>query len=276
VSDTSSTSKLVVSVSRGAGDDERARAEVVAARCGADLLLKRPGLDALFRRYDLVYVVSLRREEIVSPTGTRTFVHPAILRSKLREGLRHPLIRAVWPESERASTAPPHVVDTTLGLCADALHIAGALDVDVVGLEASPIVFSLAEEGLRRMREDKRAEVRAAAGRVTPRLLDHNAWLQTCAAGDEGVDVVVTDPMFERPTHAGPGFNVFRLIADSRPLEGGALSRMAAVARRRVVMKIRHTQKTPPEGLSWHRREAGTQSDFVVHDRERVGRTRTG
>jgi hypothetical protein len=255
---------LVVTVSRGAGDDERRRAEVVAARCGADLLTRRQGLDALFDRYDLVYVVSLRREEIVSPSGTRTFVHPALLRSKLREGLRHPLIRAVWPAAEREGTSPPGVVDTTLGLCADALHIAGALDVDVVGLEASPIVFSLAEEGLLRMGDDKRAEVRAAAARVTPRLIDHQAWLGE--VDEDAADVVMTDPMFERPTHAGPGFDVFRQIANSRPLADGALPRMAAAARRRVVMKIRNSQRTPPEGLPWHRREVGTQADFVVHD----------
>ena len=73
--------RLLVTTSRGAGEEQRERAERVAARCGAELSLKRPGLEALFEDFSLVYVVSRRRDEIVAPSGERTFVHQAMVRS---------------------------------------------------------------------------------------------------------------------------------------------------------------------------------------------------
>ena len=224
----------------------------------------RPSLDALFTEYDLLYLVKRSNDEVLAKDRTRTFVHPAMLRSKLKYGREHPFLRALWPSG---SDAPTRIVDVTLGLCTDALHIGGATAAEVVGLESSPVIFALAQEGLQRMRSDKYPVVAAAAAKVKALLVDHRSWL--AQEPDDAADVIFVHPMFERPPLGGAGFDLFRVLADPRPPAAETLQAMARVARRRVVLKVKAGWRTLPSGLAWHERVEGARADLLVHDVQR-------
>ena len=253
--------RLAVTLSRNASLKAHARAEAVAERCGADFYPKRPALEALFEKYDFLYMLRNGREELVNRDGTSLFVHAAMLRSKIKAGRDHPFLRAFWP---RDKIAPTSVVDTTLGLCTDALHLAGATGAKVVGLETSPIIYSLAEEGIARLREDRYPQVARAARLVTPLLVDHRDWL--FAQAPRSVDVLFVHPMFENPPSGGASFDLFRAFADPHPVPAAALTAMGKIARHHVGFKLRAGWRTEPAGLCWHRREEGARTDLLVHD----------
>lgn len=122
------------------------------------------------------------------------------------------------------------VLDCTLGLCADALVAAEAVGPEgrVLGLEASPALALLAEEGLRRLPEP-------AAARVEVRRAEAGALLATLP--DRSFDLVAFDPMFRHPRGEPPGFDLLRRLGDARPLSPGALRQARRVARRAVLVK---------------------------------------
>jgi hypothetical protein len=122
------------------------------------------------------------------------------------------------------------VLDCTLGLCADALVAAAAVGPGgrVVGLESSPALALLAEEGLRRLPEE-------AAGRIEVRRGDADGLL--AALPSRSFDLVAFDPMFRHPRAEPPGFDLVRRLGDPRPLSPAALAEARRVARRAVVVK---------------------------------------
>ena len=181
----------------------------------------------------------------------------------LQRGRGHPLIEAVCPSGE----APPErVIDATLGLAKDALHVATVLGCPVTGLERVRLLCCLAEDGLAQLaREDRPWS--AGARRVEVVEADAAVWL--AAQPTASADVVFLDPMFPRPRPAAAGFELLRAVAWPAPLSPALLREATRVARR-VVLKVPAGDPADahsPDARAWTRRVSGTQLDYLVAER---------
>lgn len=245
---------MVVTTSRRPTDTERTRAAQVSVRCGAPLV-RRAGREVAARA-PLVYVVSRDAEKIV---GAETlWVHPGTAKVCLSRGRLDPLLQAVAPDGESVSS----VVDATLGLARDALHLAAVLRCAVLGIEASAPLACLAEGGLRRLAADPAWS--AAATLITVR---HGRSEEVLAAIPPGsTDVVLLDPMFGEPRRAAAGFDMMRRFA----LPGGPSEQLLAAATRaalrRVVLKVSRgaALSQGAAALRWTRRVEGKAFEYLV------------
>lgn len=123
------------------------------------------------------------------------------------------------------------VLDCTLGLAQDALVAARAVGPQgrVVGLEKSIGVFALVSSGLAAL------EQHPSACRVKPVHADYAEFLRS--AESKSFDVVLIDPMFERPKKSQPSFELLRRHAEHARLTPEALADARRVARRLVLVK---------------------------------------
>jgi len=204
---------LTITTSDKPGPDQVERARAVALRCGRPYVPRRGPI------HGFAYVVGRNRDELRDGTTSLT-VHEGMLQARLQSGVEHPLIRAIGPAE--------HVVDATLGLAGDALHIASALSCQVTGIEGSPVIFSLLEEGLARLSRHLEA-----AGQIVPRLGEATETLEQV----EPADAVFLAPMYVRPRAAAPGFELLRRVAIHDPLSEALLD-AALRAAPRVVVKV--------------------------------------
>jgi hypothetical protein len=160
-------------------------------------------------------------------------VQPSLLKIKLADGARHPLLRALLGDGERIE----RVFDATLGLGADAMHVACVLGCELVGTEASPVLFSLLEEGLARLARDRPALSRIVAKNALAE--DELARLP-----NDAFDVVMLDPMMSRPKRATPSFTLLRDFARSstRRCASRAVAWSSSSARARRCRRTRRTR----------------------------------
>ncbi len=148
------------------------------------------------------------------------------------------------------------VVDATLGLAADATVCARVVGPRgrVLGLEKSVALAALVGEGLRR------APLPPGCAEIEVRCADGLEALGAMAAGS--ADVVVLDPMFERPKRAAPAFEVLRRHACHAPVTVELLEAARRVARRWVLVKCgRYGKELRRLGLE---QEPATRSATVV------------
>jgi 16S rRNA (guanine1516-N2)-methyltransferase len=242
---------LAVTTSYEPSDAHRARARVLAARFAARFVARR-AFDPLFLATGAthLYVVGREREE-VRARGGACFVQEGLLATKLHEGSRHPLLRALGPCAS--------IVDCTLGLANDALHAAVVLGCSVLGVEGSPVIHSLLEEGLRRLSASypagQRIHLRHGDALEVLRSLD-----------DRSHDVVFLDPMMIRPGKSTPSFEVLRAFAVPEQASAALLREAGRVARARVVLKLGKGAPLPVDSpLAFTHREQGAQLTYWVH-----------
>ncbi len=228
---------LWVTTSVNAGQKQHERADLVAQRCGASrmALTGTRAVDALAPA-DTLYMVGRGRDELRTASGT-LFVNQGLLKSRLHAGLDHPLIRALT--DGRSVT---RIIDGTLGLAGDGLHVAGALACEVIGIEASPAMFCLLEEGVARMTSEPGPVARCAA-----RLqLHHGDCAQIMRTfPDNHADAVLLAPMYDSPDKAAPGFELLRSVAIYDPLSPEQVHEGLRVAPR-VVVKWPGGEPPPP------------------------------
>ncbi|MBX2800347.1 MAG: class I SAM-dependent methyltransferase [Myxococcales bacterium] len=179
----------------------------------------------------LAYVVGREREWLTDGVG-RVAVHVGLLHAHRATGASHPLVRALSVDG----TPPGTVIDATLGLCQDALHVAEVTGARMWGTEVSAPLFCLAESGLPRLA----AEGVAAAARITPLCGDARQLLPTLPQAD----AVMLSPMFGTPAAAAPGFELLREVAVHAPLDHTWLAACLAAAPR-VVMKVERRAPVP-------------------------------
>lgn len=242
---------LLVTTTQHPTEAQIQRAKHVAERCHGIYLPRRGSVARLFRRNPdcaLVYQVGRVRDEVRDRAGAVS-VHAGLFAARMATD--HPLIRALGPCRR--------VVDATLGLCVDALHIAGALRCGVVGTEASAIVHCLAEEGLRRLSMEP-STLGEAAGRIVPWHGRAEEYLATLPAG--GADAVFVAPMFSAPKPASPGFALFRGMAVHDPLPEALVREALRVAPRLVVKVVKG--EAAPDFLSVSERISGRALDYLV------------
>ena len=258
---------MVVTTCDKPGDDQRRRAEVVAARCGVPVVRRR-ALSGLIEAHGTVYVVGRAREALHS-SGGAIHVHRGLLAQKSAAGRAHPLIRALAPPGSH----PTRVVDGTLGLAEDALHIASILRCRVDAIEAVPAVYSLAESGLQRL-----ADVLPAARDLRLHLAETESWLSEQATAS--CDAVFLAPMFAKPEAAAPGYASFRSVARHAPMTSRLVEEALRVARDRVVVKLAAAQEIPAFLADYLRERAGLGADWpgdeAAMDRADLGLTFEG
>ena len=257
---------IIVTTSKRPTYEIEQAARAIALRCSVPYVPRKQGriisVERLCSEHEAkaAYVVSRQRHEIRALGGGQAFVNPGPLHVFLRVGRSHPLIRALCPPGEAELT---HMVDATLGLAKNAICIAAVFGCEVLGLESSPLMTCLLEEGLPRLIREE-GYWSEPASHVSLHHADASEWLES--AGADMTDVVYLDPMFEAPI-PHPMTDVFRLIADTRPLSGRLLNAALRAAKRRVVYRIPSTLPTksagPVPGI-WTTRVRGKHVDYLV------------
>jgi len=208
-----------------------ARARAVAARCGVAYVPRKGSLAKTCAEGDvtMLYVVEKQRESLRLPTGERIGVDQGMLTMRLHTGRDHPLIRATAIDNVQ------RIMDGTLGLAHDALHLASVWNLPILGAEASPVVFSLLESGLEQLGATE-GPASVAAQWIEPRLGRSADILRAVEVGS--VDVLLLAPMFRSPRNAAPGYPLFRNVAVHDPLDEETLAAARAAGVRRVVLKL--------------------------------------
>lgn len=211
------------------------RGQHVAAACQVPFVPRR-GRSMVRLKADheaeLVYIIGHDKERL--DDGRRSlFVHEGLLKARLAGGMGQPLIRAVT-----GGHTAERVVDGTLGLAIDALHLAAATGAQVLGIEAVPAIHALCVSGLPRLA----AEGLQAAGRVTPVLgLNHE---RLAALPDDHADAVFLAPMFDAPAAAAPGWDLLRPLACYEPVGERVVSEALRVAPR-LAVKLAPSDRVP-------------------------------
>ncbi len=195
-------------------------------------------------------------DEVRDAGGHRCFVQEGLLTSKLTDGRAHPFLRAVLGADEGVDS----VMDGTLGLANDALHIATVLECSVRGIEGSPMLHALLEEGLPRLA----VTGWPGAARIS---LEHALALDVLrACADDSVDVVSLDPMMSRPKKSAPSFSLLRDFALHERASRELLHEAARVARRRVVLKLGRRAPLPADApYAFEHFEPGARVTYWVH-----------
>jgi len=226
---------------------------VLASRLSA-ALVERASFDVMFSgtTSEHIYVVGRYHEEIRGRAGASCFVQEGMLTIKLKEGERHPFIRALGPECKS-------MVDGTLGLANDALHAATMKKCTVLGIEGSVVIHSLLEEGLPRL-----SRTYESASLISLRFgstLDVLRGLPTAS-----MDVVVLDPMMSRPRKSAPSFLLLREFAVHERVSPEVLIEAERVARHRVVLKIGKGAPLPADApYAFEDHELGAHVVYWVH-----------
>ncbi len=259
--------KLAVTTHKKADAATTLRASEIAARLGVTFEARRGRSLARLQREaaaSMLYVLQLERDEIVDGEQI-LFTNPGRYTLKILDGAAHPLVRAAAPPG----AAPvDRVIDATLGMAGDALHLAGALNAQIDGFEASAPLAELLREGLARMTAARRKWA-AAAARVRVQAGDAADLL--AAMPPASAPVVLLDPMFDRPLGAPPAFDLLRRLARSEPLDLSLLDAACRVATRRVVLKIPGASpvpRLPGQREHFNRRVRGQAVDYLIIERE--------
>lgn len=207
---------------------------------------------------ELWYIIGKDRESVRS-AQTEIFVHVGMMKLKRGPGRGHPMLRAIAPLE---LPVPSTIVDATLGLGQDAFHMGIMLEANILGVEASPVILALLEEGTARLR---RANDRWSEGVGRLSLVPGSAESALAAMGTSAHPVVFLDPMFESPLRSPPGWEVFRSLAVPTPLTEEALSQAVRVAADRVVLKVPRSGRAPAFCASmFNRRVCGRALDYWI------------
>jgi hypothetical protein len=245
------TFRIAVSTCYEPSDAHRVRAGVLAERFGA-AVVERRAFDVMFLATGAthLYVVGRAREEVRARAGA-CFVQEGLLATKLHEGAHHPFLRALGPCAS--------VVDCTLGLANDALHAATVLRCGVLGVEGSPVIHALLEEGLPRV-----SRSHPAGHRID--LVRGDALEVLRGLPDRSHDVVFLDPMMSRPGKSAPSLEVLRALALPQPASAALLREAGRVARVRVVLKLGKGATVPVDSpLDFTHHERGAHLTYWVH-----------
>ncbi len=234
------------------------RAQELSRRLRAPYI-PRDGHGRLFRTgEELWYIIGKDRESVRS-AQTEIFVHVGMMKLKRGPGRQHPMLRAIAPLT---LPVPSTVVDATLGLGQDAFHMGIMLETNVLGVEASPVILALLEEGTARLR---RAGDRWSEGVGRLSVLPGDAETALAGMQTSAHPVVFLDPMFESPLRSPPGWEVFRSFAVSAPLTEEALRQAVRVAADRVVLKVPRSGRAPAFcATQFNRRVCGRALDYWV------------
>lgn len=192
--------------------------------------------------------LTITRRSVTLATGAEQLTfHPSMALIRLINLLRD--------ESDRyleATQLKPgdSLIDATLGLGTDALIGAWAVGEkgNVLGIEQSPILAALVQDGLNHFKElipsvvnkDKQkawAALAQASRRIKVLWGDHREFFKSIPG--RSYDVVYFDPMFRRTCQQSGSIRPLHYLSDHSPLEQEVIQEACRIARRRVVLKER-------------------------------------
>lgn len=175
-------------------------------------------------------------------------------------------------------------LDATLGLGTDALVAAFKVGKSgqVIGIEHSPILAALVQDGLRELAQGKFPHVEnphkaqawqalaEAAQRIEVRWGDHQELLAHYITSS--VDVIYFDPMFRHTRTESASIRPLHEVSNAAPLAQETMVEAYRVARKRIILKER---KGSPEfkrlGFSIHEGGKYSQVDYGIIYKEGAG-----
>ncbi len=196
--------------------------------------------------------------------GTEFFFHPSLAQLRILE-----LERGQGNNLVRYLNIQPgdQILDCTLGLAADALTAAWAAGEKgrVTGLESSPIIAALVEDGLKGLKDN----LAAPASRIQVIQADYRDFLPQAA--NNSYDIVYFDPMFRSKIKNSPSMDALRPFTNPAALEINMLAEAWRVCRKRVVVKERNGSRelkrlNPPQVLG----RANATVAFGLWEKERT------
>lgn len=234
-----SRKRVFVTTSHGAGKDHKEKAKAFASEHGYDYVSRQKIEDISRLANDAyVYVFSKNRILSVFHEGTELFFHPSVAKIRMlniQHGQPDHLISSLSLDSTTT------VLDTTLGLGTEALLIAAFLESgSVTALEKSEHVYNVVRIGLEYYPYRNRWMVEAAS-RI--KLVRSSYKEYFADREDASYDVVYCDPMFEKPKMRSSSINALRPFASSHPPSESDIVQMKRIARKRVVFKVRETDR---------------------------------
>lgn len=229
------TDRLGVTIARNARGSELLREAFAIAEALNASYVARPHnmtLDELQAAYELTAVIVLGSSGLKLRSGNFSFsYHPgmAVLRlKKLKEGGSDHFLDAMGIK------AGSRVLDATMGLAQDAAvasYVVG-IEGEVIGVEASPLLYFLVNYGLKHyVAED--VELTEALRRIETVNLRAETYLAGLAANS--FDVVYFDPMFRKPVKGSVAMDAMRPLALKEPLNLKVVHDALRVAPRVVV-----------------------------------------
>ncbi len=184
------------------------------------------------RKDEVILVVESERLSAVKG-GKRFFFHPSlavIRKSNIDSGERDYLIESLDLEGNE------EVLDCTLGLGSEAMLIAHFLPRGkVIGLEKSPIIKMIVEDGMKHP-EKLYKWIQNAIKRIEIVEADYKEFIRK---SDRKFDCVYVDPMFEHPSYESSAMNSMRPFADNSSLDVEDIEIMKSIAKKRVVVKAK-------------------------------------
>jgi len=184
------------------------------------------------RKDEVILVVESERLSAVKG-GKRFFFHPSlavIRKSNIDSGERDYLIESLDLEGNE------EVLDCTLGLGSEAMLIAHFLPRGkVIGLEKSPIIKMIVEDGMKHP-EKLYKWIQNAVKRIEIVEADYKEFIRK---SDKKFDCVYVDPMFEHPSYESSAMNSMRPFADNSALDVEDIEVMKSIAKKRVVVKAK-------------------------------------
>ena len=213
---------------------------ITRARCWSEKLhtdyipRERRSIAALMNIFNTeIIVVGANEGPIIYTPGGKYFFHLSMAELRIKN-----LINGKHDHMVTAMGLAPgmSVLDCTLGLASDAIvasYVTGT-EGTIVGLEHSPILSLVAEEGLQTFASGD-IKLAAALRRIRVHQTDYLNYLKELP--DNSFDIVFFDPMFREPVTSSSNLKPLRYLADSRPLDYDALKQAVRVASTRVVVK---------------------------------------
>ncbi|MDA8227639.1 MAG: class I SAM-dependent methyltransferase [Desulfitobacterium hafniense] len=215
--------------------------------------LSQPGINwnilSSISSYSQEPLLNITRKGVILQTGKEKLsFHPSMALLRIIN-----LIRGKQDRFLMATGLGPgdRICDATLGLATDALIAAVAVGEHgmVTGIENSPILAALVEDGLKYMAEgfppsldnpDKTeawAKLMNASARVEVNWSDHLSFLKNLP--DKSYDVVYFDPMFRRTREDSASIRPLHSLSNPSALTLEAVEHACRVAKKRVVLKER-------------------------------------
>jgi 16S rRNA (guanine1516-N2)-methyltransferase len=165
--------------------------------------------------------------------GKRFFFHPSlavIRKSNLDTAERDYLIESLELNGDE------EVLDCTLGLGSEAILMAHFLPQGrVIGLEKSPLIKLVVEDGIKR-KEKLYKWIQKAVERIEIVQADYKEFIRKT---ERKFDCVYVDPMFEHPSYDSSAMNSMRPFADKSNVEIEDIEIMKEIAKKRVVVKAK-------------------------------------
>lgn len=175
-------------------------------------------------------------------------------------------------------------LDATLGLGTDALVAAFQVGANgqVIGIEHSPILAALVQDGLITLANGKYPQVEnpdkakawqalaEAAQRIEVHWGDHEELLAQYPSSL--VDVIYFDPMFRRTREESASIRPLHEVSNPLPLGHEAISEAYRVAKRRVILKERKgSQEFERLGFSIQKGGKYSHVDYGIIEKEGAG-----